>query len=150
MLLLLFIGIPLLEIYLFIQVGSAIGAGLTIFLIVFTAIVGVVMLKAQSLATLARFRQSLNRDGMVGYELFEGTFLIIGGALLLTPGFFTDVIGFLCLARPSRLWLIRTIIKNQFFGFTASSLSSSSSSSFIEGSYRRYDDDDDDDNHHRT
>ena len=93
MLLLLFIGIPLLEIYLFIQVGSAIGAGLTIFLIVFTAIVGVVMLKAQSLATLARFRQSLNRDGMVGYELFEGTFLIIGGALLLTPGFFTDIVG---------------------------------------------------------
>ena len=84
----LFLIVPIIEIYLLIQVGGLIGALPTVFLIVLTAVIGGWLLRSQGMATLGRVQQTM---------LLEGAMLLIGGALLLTPGFFTDAIGFVCL-----------------------------------------------------
>ncbi|MFT5098411.1 MAG: UPF0716 protein FxsA [Patiriisocius sp.] len=106
-----FITIPILEMYLLIQVGSRIGALPTIGLVVLTATLGIWLLRLQGLATLARLQSRLNQGEIPGQELLEGIMLLVGGALLLTPGFFTDGIGFVCLLpglrKPIAEWLIR-------------------------------------------
>ncbi|RMH20833.1 MAG: FxsA family protein, partial [Gammaproteobacteria bacterium] len=94
---LLFIIIPVIEIYLFIKVGAIIGAGNTILIIFVTAIIGAGMLRSQGLQTLAKIQNSLNQFQLPARELVEGVLIVIGGAFLLTPGFFTDTIGFLFL-----------------------------------------------------
>lgn len=107
---LLLLSVPLLEIFLFIQVGGWIGVWPTIGLVVLTAIAGAFLLRWQGLATLARVRTSLDRGQIPAREMLEGVFLVFGGALLLTPGFFTDAVGFACLLPPTRkamaAWLI--------------------------------------------
>ncbi len=109
--LLLFILIPLLEIYFFIKVGAAIGAVPTVLAVILTAIVGVGMLRVQGLNTLARFRNAAARGEAPAFELLEGVILLLGGALLLTPGFFTDGVGFLCLLRTSRAWMVHYLVR---------------------------------------
>jgi len=104
-----FLIVPIIEIYLLIQVGQVIGAGWTIFLVVFTAVVGVGLLRIQGLSTLNRAQQKLQRNELPARELLEGMGLVLAGALLLTPGFFTDTIGFLLLFPPIRLWLVSSI-----------------------------------------
>ena len=108
--LLLFITIPILEMFLLIKVGSLIGALPTIGLVVLTATLGIWLLKLEGLATLQQVQLKLNRGEIPGQELLEGIMLVIGGALLLTPGFFTDTIGFICLIpgfrKPLARWLI--------------------------------------------
>lgn len=93
----LFLLVPVLEIYLLIQVGGLIGAIPTVFLVVFTAVLGVQLLRFQGLSTLNRVRASLERGEVPATEMLEGAMLLVGGALLLTPGFATDAVGFLCL-----------------------------------------------------
>jgi len=85
---LLFIFTPLIEIYLLIQIGSEIGALLTIALILFTAGLGVTLLRIQGLITLTKIRQSLDRGELPAATMLEGLMLLIAGVLLLTPGFF--------------------------------------------------------------
>lgn len=97
-----FFAIPLLEIYLLIVVGGLIGAIPTIFMVVFTAVLGSLLIRHQGFATLQRARHMLNRGELPTVEVIEGGILLIGGALLLTPGFFTDFIGFLCMVPPLR------------------------------------------------
>ena len=96
-LLALFFIVPLVEIYLLIQVGSVIGGIPTVFLVVFTAVLGALLLRQQGFATIGRVQASLARGEIPAVELLEGAMLILGGALLLTPGFFTDAIGFVFL-----------------------------------------------------
>ena len=84
---------PLIEIAVFIQVGGAIGLWPTLILIVVTALLGTWQLRAQGLATLSRARSQMDRGVMPARELFDGVCLVIAGALLLVPGFVTDVIG---------------------------------------------------------
>jgi UPF0716 protein FxsA len=110
LLLVLFFTIPLIEIYLLIQVGSVIGAGWTVFLVVLTAVLGAALLRQQGLSTLARFQQSVARGELPATTLIEGMVLLVGGAMLLTPGFFTDALGFLCLFPPTRLFLARWLV----------------------------------------
>jgi UPF0716 protein FxsA len=117
-LLFLFIVVPVIEIYLLIKVGSAIGALPTILLVVVTAIVGTMLLKQQGLATLNRYQQNLMQGKIPAQELVEGLALVFGGALLLTPGFFTDIIGFLCLIPLTRQTIIRWIMKRAQFKFS--------------------------------
>ncbi len=87
------IGVPLIEIGLFIKIGGLIGLWPTLALVLLTAALGTWQLRAQGLATLARGRQQLERGELPTRELFDGFCLVIAGALLLTPGFMTDVIG---------------------------------------------------------
>ncbi len=115
-LLVLIITVPLLEIYLLIQIGSLIGVLPTILLIVLTAVLGAALLRQQGLATLNRFRASLERNELPAMEILEGVVLLVGGALLLTPGFITDVIGFLCLLPVSRQAIVRNVLSRAAIG----------------------------------
>ena len=105
----LFLVVPILEIYLLIQVGQVIGAGWTILLVVATAVIGVWLLRLQGLSTLMRAQQKLQSNELPAQEILEGMGLVVAGALLLTPGFFTDTIGFLLLFPPTRGWLVRQV-----------------------------------------
>ena len=140
---LLFIIIPLVEIYFLIEVGSLIGAFPTIFLVVFTAVLGAWLLRWQGFSTLRRIQQTTAQGGIPAVELMEGAVLIVAGALLLTPGFFTDAIGFLFLIPPLRKIIIhwflkRFTINTQQFGDSPGA--SGSGPYTIEGDYRREDD----------
>ncbi len=110
-LLALFLIVPIIEIYLLIQVGGLIGAIPTIFLVVFTAVLGALLLRQQGFATLGRVQASLARGELPALQLLEGVLLLFGGALLLTPGFFTDAIGFVCLIPPLRQGLIAWVLR---------------------------------------
>lgn len=109
-LLLLFIVIPVIEITVLINVGQAIGTWYTVGLVLLSAFVGVNMLRYQGLSTLARAQERMNIGQIPGDEMVEGIVLAVGGALLLTPGFVTDVIGFVCLIPLSRRWLARLVM----------------------------------------
>jgi len=104
-----FLVVPIIEIYLLIQVGQVIGAGWTIFLVVLTAVLGVWLLRIQGLSTLMRAQRKLQENELPAREILEGMGLVIAGALLLTPGFFTDAVGFFLLFPPTRIWLVSRI-----------------------------------------
>lgn len=93
-LLLIFIIVPLAELAVLIKVGGAIGILWTFLLILFTAFVGVTLLRAQGLATLMRASERMQQGSIPAKELAEGFLLALAGALLLTPGFLTDAFGF--------------------------------------------------------
>lgn len=101
-LLLLLIVIPLLEIYVLIQVGDVIGVPLTIVALLTVSILGAWLLKREGLATWRRVRETMARGAMPTAELTDGVMIIFGGALLLTPGFVTDIVGFLLILPPTR------------------------------------------------
>jgi UPF0716 protein FxsA len=86
-----------------------IGAGWTIFLVVFTAVIGVWLLRIQGLSTLTRAQHKLQQNELPAREILEGMGLVVAGALLLTPGFFTDAVGFFLLFPPTRIWLVSRI-----------------------------------------
>ncbi|HUV20272.1 MAG TPA: FxsA family protein [Gammaproteobacteria bacterium] len=100
-----FLAVPIVEIYLLIQVGQVIGAGWTILLVVLTAVIGVWLLRIQGLSTLTRAQRRLQENELPAREILEGMALVVAGAFLLTPGFFTDTLGFLLLFPPTRIWL---------------------------------------------
>lgn len=104
--------IPFAEIYLLIEVGSIIGAFPTIFLVVFTAVLGAWLLRQQGFATFQRFQESLAQGVIPAYEMIEGPIILVGGALLLTPGFITDIIGFACLIPSLRKKIAQYVIEN--------------------------------------
>lgn len=109
-LLVLFIAIPLMEIYFLIQVGSVIGAPSTIALVVVTAALGVALLRIQGVSTLTRMQTSLQRGELPAQTILEGVMLLLAGGLLLTPGFVTDCLGFLLLVPNLRQKLAATLI----------------------------------------
>jgi UPF0716 protein FxsA len=104
--------IPFVEIYVLLQVGGIIGAFPTIFLVVFTAALGAWLLRRQGFATWQRFQANLAQGVVPAYEMIEGPILLVGGALLLTPGFFTDLVGFACLIPALRRRIAQYIIEN--------------------------------------
>lgn len=111
-LLLLFIAVPLVEMVVLIKVGQQIGALSTIALVILTAMIGISLLKRQGLAMLNRANWKINQGQIPAKEMAEGIVLAIGGALLLTPGFVTDAIGFACLLPLSRHFLLNAVLKN--------------------------------------
>jgi UPF0716 protein FxsA len=105
-----FLVVPIVEIYLLIQVGQVIGALWTVFLVVLTAVVGVWLLKIQGMSTLMRAQEKMQTGQMPAQEMLEGMGLLLAGAFLLTPGFFTDTVGFLLLLPPIRAWLVSKLV----------------------------------------
>jgi UPF0716 protein FxsA len=101
-LVILFIAIPIVELYVIIQVGEAIGVLPTIALLILDSILGAMLLRSQSRAAWQRFNLALSAGRVPAREVFDGAMIILGGALLLTPGFVTDVFGLLLLLPPSR------------------------------------------------
>ena len=109
-LLLIFIIVPIVEMWLLIQVGGVIGAVPTIAAVLLTAVIGLAMLRRQGLSTLLRVNQRMESGELPAQEMLEGIVLAVSGALLLTPGFFTDVIGFAGLTPVLRQWLVRRLV----------------------------------------
>jgi UPF0716 protein FxsA len=103
------IGVPILEIAVFIQAGKLIGLWPTLGVVLLTAILGSWQLRVQGLTTLARARAELDRGALPARELFDGACLLIAGALLLTPGFVTDAVGFLLFIPAVRHLLRETV-----------------------------------------
>ena len=128
-LLLLFIAIPIVEMWLLISIGRHIGALLTISLVVATAVIGVHWLRQQGFSTLLKLNERLSAGEMPAREITEGVIITIGGALLLTPGFATDALGFACLFAPSRALLVKSLFSRIQSGIMASAMSASSMSS---------------------
>jgi UPF0716 protein FxsA len=116
---LLFLLVPLVEIYFLIKVGSLIGAIPTIALVVFTALLGAMLLRFQGWATVQRTRTTMARGELPALEMLEGVLLLFAGALLLTPGFVTDAFGFALLVPPLRQALIHWFIKKSDVRFQA-------------------------------
>ncbi len=110
LLFILFITVPLLELYLLIQVGSYLGAVPTITLCLFTAALGAGLLRHQGLETLARVQKKLQQGEMPATDVIGGLILLFSGVLLLTPGFFTDIIGFICLLPQFRHYVARGML----------------------------------------
>lgn len=109
---LLFLFVPIAEIYVLIEVGEVIGAGWTILFVIATAVLGAWLVRLQGLMTLQRAQQSIRRGETPALEMLEGMTLFISGFLLLIPGFVTDALGFLLLVPAVRRALIVKIISN--------------------------------------
>jgi len=109
-LLFLFILVPIIEIGVFIQVGDQIGLGATLVIVIITAIIGVNLLKQQGFAVMRDIQNSLNQGKVPALEIASGAQLLFAGGLLLTPGFVTDIIGFLLMVPAIRLLLAKFLI----------------------------------------
>lgn len=94
LLLVIFIVVPLIEIGLFIQIGGAIGLWQTLGVVVLTAIIGTTLMRKQGLSTMAKLQASLQNGADPTGPMAHGALLLVSGLLLLTPGFFTDALGF--------------------------------------------------------
>src|SRR5918997_1226385 len=102
LLFLLIIVVPVVELYIIVQFAQEIGVLNTIGLLIVISIAGAFLLKQQGLATWQRMQATLARGEMPGKEMTDAFLVLIGGALLLTPGFLTDVVGILLLLPPTR------------------------------------------------
>jgi UPF0716 protein FxsA len=110
-LLVVFILVPLAELYVILQVGDAIGAPLTILLLAADSVLGSVLLRSQGRAVWRRFNETLAAGAMPHREVLDGVFVIFGGAFLITPGFITDVVGVLLLLPPTRALIRRLVMR---------------------------------------
>ena len=105
------IGLTIIEIYLFISIGSKIGAITTILLIISTAIIGVYYAKYEGLKTLKSGFVQLSRNEPMDYEILSGAGIAFAALLLIIPGFLTDLMGFLLIFPVTRKYLFRGISK---------------------------------------
>jgi len=145
----LFLAVPIAEIYLLIKVGNIIGVFPTILAVIGTAVIGAFLLRQQGLSTLTRFQNNMAAGQLPATEMMEGLLLLIGGALLMTPGFFTDTMGFLCLIPPTRKIIVHFLIKRSIIKMSGASASYSSTthrsqqddSSIFEGEFTEKEDD---------
>ena len=109
----LFVVVPIVELYLLLQVGQAIGVLPTIALLVADSVLGGVLLRAQGRSAWRRLRETLAAGRMPAREVIDGALIIFGGALLLTPGFLSDILGLILLLPPTRA-LVRALLLRRF------------------------------------
>ena len=113
-------GFALLEVVVLAQVAGLIGGPVTMVATVVTALLGSYLFRRQGLETWVRLNQKMQQGEMPGQEMVEGIMLLLGGALLITPGFITDAVGFALLLPASRGIMARRILaKGTLQGFTA-------------------------------
>ena len=144
-----FIVVPIIEIAIFIQAGDWFGLGPTLIMIVVTAVIGVSLLRQQGLSTLYKAQLKMNQGEIPAIEMIEGIMLAVAGALLITPGFFTDTIGFLLLIPALRRYLFTTALEKKIKMHMQSQQTQFSDSQFdtsndehrtIDGQYKNIDD----------
>ena len=111
-LIILIISIPIIEIYLFIKIGSQIGALTTIFLIFLTAFIGLLYARYEGFNTLRSGMSQLIKNELPMYEIISGAALAFAALLLIIPGFATDFLGLLIIFPPTRKFLLKNISKN--------------------------------------
>jgi len=143
LLFLFFLIVPFAEIYLLLTVGGIIGPLPTIALVVFTAVLGAWLLRQQGFQTFRRFQENLAQGNLPTYEIIEGPILLVGGALLLTPGFITDLLGFACLFSPLRRKVAQYVIEKHLIQVIQSGSpfrpSNAAGSDVLEGEFRKED-----------
>jgi UPF0716 protein FxsA len=110
LLLILFVVVPIAELYVIVQIAGEIGILPTLALLVIDSIVGVMLMKSQGRLAWRRFNEATAAGRIPAREVADGALIILGGAFLLTPGFLTDIIGFLLLIPPTRLLFRKTVI----------------------------------------
>ncbi len=135
-LLLLIITIPLIEIYLFIKIGSQIGAFNTIFLIFMTAFIGVIYARYEGFNTIKSGMQQIIKNEVPIYEIFSGAALAFAALLLILPGFATDLLGLLIIFPPTRRFFLKKIS-------TKYSSHKNKKQDFINGEFEDIDEDND-------
>lgn len=111
LLVVLFVVVPIVELWVIIEVGQAIGAWNTIALLLLVSFVGAWLVKREGLGVIRRFRRQLDEGRIPGRELADGVLIIVAGALMLTPGFVTDVVGLLLLLPFTRAGIRRTVLR---------------------------------------
>ena len=111
LLVILFVIVPLAELYVIISVGQVIGAWWTVGILLADSVLGSLLLRAQGRTVWRRFREALGTGRVPHREILDGALVIFGGALLLTPGFITDVLGVALLIPPSRAVVARIITR---------------------------------------
>ncbi|MGQ0804801.1 MAG: FxsA family protein [Actinomycetota bacterium] len=114
-LVLLFLVLPIVELYVIIRVGQEIGALYTIGLLLIISVVGAWLAKREGLGVWRRINQQVNAGKVPGAELLDAFLILLAGALLLTPGFITDVLAILLLIPPSRA-VVRRTLRRRFMG----------------------------------
>lgn len=145
------VGVPLIEIAVFIEVGGALGLWPTLAIIVLTAVAGTALLRQQGLTTLRRAQREMEAGRMPVRELFDGACILAAGALLLTPGFVTDAAGLALMVPPVRAvlgrWLWRAVATGGKFEFHAGGNPphGDGDRSIIDGEFHEVDDDRPDD-----
>lgn len=110
-LLILFIIVPVTELYILIEVAKKIGSLTTIGVIILTGIIGTYLVKNQGFMILRKIQEDLNEGIMPGDSLIQGAIILAGGILLLTPGFVTDILGFIFLVPVSRNIIKKYLLK---------------------------------------
>ena len=128
-LILVFIVVPIAELYVLIQIGSAIGILPTIALLIADSVLGAALMRSQGRAAWMRFNRALAEGRVPGREVMDGALVIFGGALLLTPGFLSDFLGLLLLLPPTRA-VIRTVLVRRFAGRVVESATSGAQTRF--------------------
>jgi len=119
---LLFLIVPVIEIYLLIEVGSLIGGLATVVLLLLMSFLGAFLVRSQGFIIIARIREQLSHGRLPAAQLLDGALVLVGGVLLVTPGFFTDFLGIFFLIPPTRrliklwlgLWLQARLAKGTF------------------------------------
>jgi UPF0716 protein FxsA len=115
LLIVLFIVVPIAELYVIIQVGQAIGVGPTLALLLADALLGSFLLKHQGRGAWRRFNEALAQRRFPGKEVADGLLIVVGGTLLLAPGFLTDIVGLLLLIPPTRA-MARSVLRRFTIG----------------------------------
>lgn len=114
-LVLLFIVVPIVELYVLIQIGQAIGVLPTIALLIVDSVLGAMLMRSQGRAAWMRLQRALAEGRLPGREVIDGALVIFGGALLLTPGFLSDILGLVLLLPPTRA-VVRRVLVARFGG----------------------------------
>ena len=133
-LLIVFILVPIIEIAVFIQVGELLGLGVTLFIVVITAVLGVNLLKQQGFKAWRDIQLSLTQGKLPAVEMAAAAQLLFAGGLLLTPGFVTDIIGFSLMVPQVRLYLARQMIKKGVMSASVGSTNYTNRTDFQSGS----------------
>jgi len=111
-LLILFITVPLIELFLFVKIGSKIGLPATLVIIIITGALGAWLTRIQGLKTYAKFQKASAEGRLPHNEVVDGLIILVAGAVLLTPGFLTDAVGFSLLIPP-----VRAVVRNRLAGY---------------------------------
>jgi UPF0716 protein FxsA len=113
LLVLLFLVVPIVELYVIVQVAQGVGVGETILLLIVVSLAGAWLVKRQGLAVWQQFNQTINQGQIPHREIVDGALVLFAGALMLTPGFVTDALGLLLLLPPSRA-VVRNVLMTRF------------------------------------
>jgi UPF0716 protein FxsA len=130
------IGLPLLELYVMVRIGALFGFVTVLLWVLVSGAIGLRILQSRSWSILNRVQQAIAAGQSPGRELLDSAFVMVGGVLLIVPGFITDILGALCLMPPSRYRITR-YLEHHFVGVSLTPDGNGEEPRTIDGEYRR-------------